>query len=164
MSVLEIAQSINDSALGTALQESLYAFPVVEGIHLLGLAVSFGLLLFIDLRLIGWVLRDVPVSQVVNQLHAWVFGGFAVTFISGALLFVSEASTMVVNTSFWVKTVLMVIAVANALVFEYKWGRRGAAWVDQPVVPASARFAGWASLSLWTLVTISGRLIPYYPG
>jgi len=44
MSALEIAQQLYDSQLGTALRESVYAFPIVEGLHLIGLAFSVGLL------------------------------------------------------------------------------------------------------------------------
>ena len=51
--IIEFLQLLHDSQLGTALRESYFAFPIVEGIHLIGLAVSIGLIAFTDLRLIG---------------------------------------------------------------------------------------------------------------
>ncbi len=162
MSALELARQISDSEIGTALRESLILFPLIEGIHLLGLALSFGLIFFTDLRLIGVFLRTVPVSQVLNSLRRWIFAGFAMTFISGGLLFWAEAETMIENPAFLVKCVAMVIALANAVAFEIAWGKRGAAWVDQPSAPGAARLAGWVSLSFWTTATVGGRLIPYY--
>ena len=160
--IATLAQQLSDSEFGTALRESLYLFPLVEGIHLLGLALSFGLIFFTDLRLIGVFLPRVPVSQILGQLRRWIFAGFALTFATGLLLFWAEAATMVHNPAFLVKVVAIVAALINAIVFEIKWGKRGAAWVDQPAAPGAVRLAGWLSLSLWVAVTISGRLIPYY--
>lgn len=162
MSVIKLAEQVSDSAFGTALRESLYLFPLVEGIHLLGLALSFGLIFFTDLRLIGVFLPQVPVSQILNQLRRWICAGFALTFVTGFLLLWAEAAQMVRNPAFLLKAAAIVLALINAIAFELKWGKLGAAWADQPVTPGAARLAGWLSLSLWTAVTISGRLIPYY--
>ncbi len=72
MSPTELARQISESAVGTALRESLILFPLIEGIHLLGLALSFGLIFFTDLRLIGVFLKQVPVSQILAQLRGWM--------------------------------------------------------------------------------------------
>ncbi|MDB5754423.1 MAG: hypothetical protein JWR56_851 [Massilia sp.] len=162
MSPTALAQQLSDSAIGTALRESLFLFPLIEGLHLLGLALSFGLIFFTDLRLIGVFLPQVPVSQVLNQLRRWIFTGFALTFATGFLLFWAEADSMIRNPAFLIKSAAIVIALVNAAAFEIAWGKRGAAWVDQARAPLAARVAGWTSLSFWTAVTISGRLIPYY--
>lgn len=159
MSLHEIALAINESPFSTALRESQYAFPLVEGVHLLGLALSFGLLLLIDLRLIGWVLRGIPAGQLLHQLRTLLFAGFAATFISGGLLLWAEAESMVDNPAFLFKLGFMLIACVNALLFEVKFGAKTDQWTGQ--VPAAAKLAGWVSLSFWTLSTITGRLIPY---
>jgi hypothetical protein len=156
------ARLFSDSAFGTALRESLILFPLVEGFHLLGLALSFGLIFFTDLRLIGVFLPKVPLSQLLGQLRRWIFTGFALTFATGVLLFWAEADTLVRNPAFLVKCVLIVVALANALAFETLSAKRGEAWIDQGAVPTAARLAGWISLTFWTGATISGRLIPYY--
>jgi len=162
MSPIELARQISDSEIGTALRESLVLFPLIEGIHLLGLALSFGLIFFTDLRLIGVFLPRVPVSNVLNGLRYWIFTGFALTFLSGFLLFWAEAETMIENPAFLVKCVAIVVALINAVAFELAWGKRGAAWVDQATAPGAARLAGWVSLTFWTAATVGGRLIPYY--
>ncbi len=162
MSPVELARQLSESAIGTQLRESLILFPLIEGIHLLGLALSFGLIFFTDLRLIGVFMKDVPVSQILLSLRRWIFTGFALTFITGFLLFWAEADTMIENPAFLVKSGAVVIALINAVAFELSWGRRGAAWVDQAIAPAAARFAGWVSLTFWSAATVGGRLIPYY--
>ena len=160
MSPVELARLLSESETGTALRESLILFPLIEGIHLLGLALSFGLIFFTDLRLIGVFMKDVPVSQILNGLRRWIFAGFALTFISGLLLFWAEADTMIANPAFLVKSAAVAVALVNAVAFELAWGKRGAAWVDQ--APAAAQIAGWVSLTFWSAATVGGRLIPYY--
>ena len=160
-SILEIAQAIESSQVGVAIAESTLVFPLIEAVHLLGLAFSVGLLLIVDLRLLGVVLRQVPAVNVIKQLRLWVFAGFTLTFISGALLFWSAAAQDVVNIAFWAHSIFIALGVANALVFETRLAHRAAEWGNSIRLPSAVRFAGLASLSSWVLVTISGRLIPY---
>jgi hypothetical protein len=159
--LLEVAQAIEGTAFGTALAESPVAFPVVEGLHLIGLSVSVGLLFLIDLRLLGWVLRSVTVAQVLRDLRPYVLGGFALVFTTGVALFFAEAATLVASPAFPFKLLFIALAGANALYFESVVARRPgvATSLDRP--PQAARVAGFASLGLWTAVIVCGRLIPY---
>ena len=162
MTLFEVFHAIQESDSSTVLRESQYAFPLLEALHLLGLAVSFGLILLTDLRLTGLLLKRVPLADLLDQLRHTIFGGFALTFITGGLLFWAEAETLYSNLPFWLKVGCMVVACLNALYFELKWGHRAAQWAHQTVLPAGASRAGWISLGFWTLATIFGRSIPYY--
>ena len=139
MSPTEIAAAIADSAIGTGLRESLVLFPLIEGVHLLGLALSFGLILFTDLRLIGLFLPRVPLSQVLGQLRRYVFTGFALTFFTGVLLFWAEADTMIANPAFLWKLVAIAVALVNAVVFELVLARRYALEFAEADAEASAQ-------------------------
>ena len=162
MTPTDLLQKMYDSSLGSALSESLYIYPLVEGTHLLSLALSFGLILFTDLRLIGLFLRDVPVSQVLQQLRPLLLIGFALTFISGILLTFAAGPGLLATPLFPLKLLFIFIAGLNALWFEIKFGRTVTAWGNDSVFPAGAKIAGWASLISWSLVVILGRLIPYF--
>jgi hypothetical protein len=157
----EFAQTLNDSEIGTALRESVYAFPIVEGLHLIGLAFSVGLLLFVDLRLLGLFLKRVPVQQVMYPLRPWLLGGFALTLASGVLLFAANAVKVVTLPVFFYKLGFIAVAGLNALWFEWRWGRRAHEWGAWSELPLGVRWAGLASLLLWSLVIVTGRLIPY---
>jgi hypothetical protein len=161
MSIIEFAQAVNDSQLGTSIRESLFAYPAIEGLHLLSLAFSVGLIVFTDLRLVGLFLKDVPASDLLKQLRPWVLGGFAVQLFTGVLLFAASAAAVVTLPVFWLKLLVILLAGINVLWFELKWVRRVGDWKDQLVPPGGVRFAGWASLAFWSFVVISGRLIPY---
>lgn len=162
MSITALAVQISETASSTALRESLVLFPLIEGVHLLGLALSFGLILFTDLRLIGVFMPRVPLSQILAQLRRPIMAGFVLTFLTGFLLFWAEADTMIANPAFLVKVGAIVVALLNALAFELTLHRRGVAWADASISPTAARTAGWLSLSFWTVATVGGRLIPYF--
>ncbi len=159
----EWAEQVEYSAVGTAIAESHFAYMLIEAAHLLGVAVAFGLLLLVDLRLLGLVFRSVPAARLLAQLRPWIIGGFALVFVSGVLIFWSSAARMVANPPFDIKILLVVLAGLNALYFELAVGRQLAG--QQPTVetPRAARFAGIASIGLWSLVIVCGRLIPYLP-
>ena len=158
MTLFEICQRLQDTGPATALRESRYVFPLVETIHVLGLTVSVGLILITDLRLIGAAMRREPVSDV-RQLRPWMLGGFAVMFISGALLFYSEAAKVYSSATFRMKLIFLILAGINALVFETTIGRSVLDW--NQAVPPRAKLAGWISLICWTGVIVFGRWTAY---
>jgi hypothetical protein len=162
MSASELLQTMYDSPLGTSLAESLYVYPLVEGVHLLSLAFSFGLIVLTDLRLIGLVFHRVPVSIVLQQLRPWLLGGFVVTFITGILLTFAAGPELIASPVFPLKLLLILFAGLNALWFELKFGRTVIQWGNQTALPAGAKVAGFISLVSWSLVVILGRLIPYF--
>ena len=161
MSLIEFSQALYNSELGTALRESVYMFPMIEGLHLIGLSLSIGLLFFVDLRLLGQFLPHLPVEQILHPLRPWLLSGFVLTFITGILLFVAAAAKIILVTVFFFKLGFIALAGLNALWFEWKWGRKVTAWGGHPVLPVTVRIAGFTSLTLWSLVVIAGRLIPY---
>ncbi|MEI7839931.1 MAG: hypothetical protein WCJ11_05455 [Methylococcaceae bacterium] len=161
MTLIEFAELLYDSELGTSLRESIYAYPIVEGIHLIGLAFSVGLLFFVDLRLLGLFLPNISVSALLHPLRPLILGSFAVTMVTGILLFVASASKIILLDVFFYKLIFIVLAGVNALWFELKWGKHVDHWEFEKLLPKSVQYAGGISLFLWSLVLISGRLIPY---
>jgi hypothetical protein len=161
--LMSYAEYLENTWLGTAIAEGRYAVPLIEGVHLIGLAVAVGLILLVDLRLIGVFLTDIPVKALHRQLQPYVFAGFGVVVIAGVLLFFCEASTVIVSPPWPFKAFFFVLGGANALYFEFITSRRVRALPDKGPLPPATRYAGYASLTLWVLVIICGRLIPYIP-
>ena len=159
--LLELAQRLQDTPLATSLAQSRYEFPVLEGFHLIGLSLSVGLIALIDLRLAGRFLRDIPVVDVLRQLRPWVLAGFVLTFLSGSLLFASEAVTVLSSPAFPFKLLFILLAGLNALYFEVRLARSAAPAAGVDIGARLAGTAGGLSLGLWFLVVASGRLIPY---
>src|SRR5688500_2120768 len=95
-----LAEQIEASAIGMAIAELRYAYPIIEGIHLIGLSVSVGLIFLTDLRLMNVFMTRVPVTDVLRHLRPYVIGGFIAVFVSGALLFWSAAARMLDSPAF----------------------------------------------------------------
>lgn len=159
--VRELCAWIAATRVGTGILESVYLFPVVEGLHLMSIALSVGVLCWLDFRLIGIAFTDQPVSKVWKQVMPLAIVGFSVMFITGGLLFWAEAVTAYNSVHFWIKLGLILLAGLNALYFERVTHRGIAEWDSSPVPPLKARLAGLVSLILWTAVIITGRTMAY---
>ena len=161
MSVLELCLRLENTAVGTLIRESLYGFPIVVAIHILGLALSVGTLVWFDLRLLGVVMQSCRVSEVYRRLAPWLLSGFGAMFVSGTILFVSFATWAYENVYFRIKLAAMVLAGVNALVFHFRTERAIATWDAAPRPPLAARIAGLTSIAVWAVVILAGRMMSY---
>ena len=161
MSILAICQWLQDMPVATALRESQYVFPVVEGTHLLGLALMMGPVMMFDLRLAGVLWRSEPASKIRDIFLPITFVGFGLLILTGSALFWSEAVRCYNSKYFLIKVGLLVVAGLNALVFHRTADRTIAEWDNAPAPPPRAKWAGVSSLVLWTLVIAAGRYTAY---
>jgi hypothetical protein len=161
MSVFGVCEWLESTSAGVLVRESLYGFPVVVAIHILGLTLSVGTLVWFDLRLLGVSMRRCPVSQVYRRLMPWMLIGFAIMFISGGLLFAGFATKAYENLYFRVKLGAIVFAGVNAAVFHFGAERGIGRWDQAPRPPLPARIAGLISIVAWTTVILAGRMMSY---
>ena len=161
MSILEICKMIQDSQIGSGIRESNYFFPVMEGIHVLGIAVSVGTILWFDLRLIGVNMRDQKASEVFEEVEPWMLGGFITMLVTGVLLFLAHAALIYVNTFFRIKMAALTFSALNALYFHLKIQKGIDDWDSSPTLPLKVRMVGLLSIVLWFTVIAAGRLMAY---
>jgi len=155
------AQWLATTSGSIALRESIYMYPIVESVHVLTICVFVGFASILDLRLIGVMLRRVPVSEVARRLLPWMIGGFAIMITTGSLLFYATPIRSYYSIWFRTKMILLVVAGLNAWVFHARIWRSVASWDLDPVMPTAARVAGMASLVLWAGIIVTGRMIAY---
>jgi uncharacterized protein DUF6644 len=156
-----IIQWLQNSSIGTGIRESIWLFPIVETTHVLALALSVGVLIWFDLRLLGWGMKHQPVSQVHKQVMPLAFVGFIVMFISGVALFWSEAEKCYSSGFFRLKVLFLFLAAINAGIFELTTKKTIEDWDKYPVPPIRARMAGLISIISWAAVIIAGRATAY---
>jgi hypothetical protein len=159
--IRDLCQWIAETQVGRGIIESIYLFPIIEGFHLIGIALSVGVLCWFDLRLMGLAFRNQPVSAVWKQVMPVARIGFMLMFLTGGLLFWAEAITAYNSVHFWIKIGLILLAGANAAYFEFVTRGGIASWDNDLVPPRNARLAGLVSLILWTAVIITGRTMAY---
>ena len=161
MSLLPFAQWLADTQGSIALHESLLMYPLIESIHVWALTVFVGFAAALDVRLLGWSMRKMPVSDVARRLLPWMTAGFVVMVISGMLLFYAIPVRSYQSVWFRMKLILLVLAGLNAWVFHAGIWRSVMRWDLDPITPKRARVAGAASLVLWAAIIFSGRMIAY---
>lgn len=160
MSFLGFLQWLEETTFSTSLRESIYMWAVVDGLHIVGLCMFLGLLLFWELRLFNVGVKTAKVSETWDRLSPWIFGGFVFMVITGLLLFTSDPVRFWGNIFFRIKMVAMLLAGLNAVAFHYTVGRRLVDWDTRPL-PGIAHLVGVASITLWVLIVFCGRLIAY---
>jgi hypothetical protein len=160
--VANFFQWLNDLPFSVALREDDWPFPIIETVHILALGLSVGVILWIDLRLIGFTLKHHPVSVVVSQLEPWAKWGFLAMFLSGSLLFLSEPMKCYTATAFRLKAVMLVLAGLNVWYFHARVYPKVAEWDNAPVLPWQARMVGYVSICMWFGIIIAGRWTAYF--
>jgi hypothetical protein len=120
--------------------------PVIESIHLVGVALLVGTIALVDLRLLGLGLRHLKASAVAAALSPWTAAGLVTVLISGPLLFWLDPTRYLKNPAFGLKMVLL----GAALVTHFTIHRSPA---------GRERLAAALSLVLWSCVVLAGRAI-----
>lgn len=161
MSLLPFCEWLASTQWSIALHESLYMYPLVESVHVLTLCLFVGFATLLDLRLLNLIMRDVPVSYVARRLLPWTTAGFIVMVISGVLLFYAIPVRTYQSIWFRFKVVFLILAGINVYVFHTGIWLRVSEWDLDLRSPKAARRAGIASLVLWALIIVFGRLIAY---
>src|SRR5438105_7288844 len=161
MSLLAFFEWLADTSWSVDLHESQYAYSVIESIHVWAMSVFFGSVAIFDLRLLGWILRKVPTSEVVGRLLPWTIAAFVIMVIRGTLLFFAIPLRSYQNIFFRGKMLLMLLAGLNVWIFHSRVFPRVTKWDLDAVPPRAARVAGGLSLVLWIGIVFSGRMIAY---
>jgi hypothetical protein len=140
--------------------ETLWAYPLFETLHTLGMALLIGSLGLINLRILGYK-AELPLVGTLDLLPlAWL--GLTVNVISGLALFLSDAVYFWSSLTFKIKLGLIVLAGINAFVLSqsvFRDARRGGA-IGSNWLP---RILAGSSLVFWVGAIIAGRLIAYLP-
>jgi hypothetical protein len=158
----QFCQWLFDSGIGTGIRESIWVFPIIETVHVLAIALLVGTVAILDLRLLGLALKGEPVSRVAGGVLPLTWTGFAVMFVSGFLLFWSEAAKSYANPAFRIKLLLLLLVGLNPLIFHFTVYRTVGHWNERIVTPLRARSAAVFSLTLWCGIICAGRAIAYF--
>jgi hypothetical protein len=155
--VMSFCQWCSNSFFGHGIRNSVWLFPSIEIIHLLALGVLGGTILIVNMRLLGFRIRNEPVSALAREIHPWMVSSLVVMLVSGFFLFSSEAEKMYGNLAFRAKMVSLSLAV----IFTFTVYRRVTMADENQVPPVWNKLAALVSLVLWAGVGLAGRAIGY---
>jgi hypothetical protein len=143
--------------VGLKVTEAPYGWPALETLHFIGLTLLIGVVLLVDLRMLG-VMRQVS-FPALHRLLPWAILGFAINTLTGMLFFVASPAQYAHNVAFIWKICLLVLAGANAFYFTLF----DEAWNLKPgdEAPASAKVMAVSALVLWVGVLYFGSMLPF---
>lgn len=148
---MEMLYWIEETTIALWVGESLWAYPFLLSLHVVGLAVIVGVVFMLDLRLLG-LFKGLELESLLPLMKfAWV--GFLVNAMSGVLLFSSQASYFVTNVPFLLKISLIFAGAVSTGILQYK---------IRNSMDASSRTLAVISLVVWIGAIVNGRLIAYF--
>jgi hypothetical protein len=157
VNLLPMFQWLEDTGVGRAVRDSIWLFPLIEGVHLIAFAFIGGAIVLVDLRLLGLGLRRQPIAVVAREAQPWLLGSLAVMIASGILLFLSEAVKCYYSQPFRVKMSALFLAV----LFTFTVRRRVVMAYEVPASTIRSRIVAFASIALWGAVAWGGRWIGF---
>ena len=134
------------------LKTNAFAYPSLEIVHILGIALVFGTIWIVDLRILGLV-RAIEVNLLAKLLIPWTLTGFALAAITGLCMFATRVGDLISNPAFVIKMCLLFAAGANAAVLH----RRGAIDAGN----TNTRLQAVLSILIWVATIACGRFIAY---
>lgn len=135
-----------------ALQSHPWAYPVLEMVHIVGIALLVGNLVLLELRVFGRG-RELPVQSLARLSLSLAVAGFTGAAASGLLMFASQPAELLANRAFTLKMLLLCLAGCNAAWFH---ARRSLERLD-----GLARALMLLSTLIWLAVIACGRWIAY---
>ena len=152
----DVLGALENLPLIVALRESTLAYPLVNTLHIIGVALLFGAIVPLDLRLAGWRREAAAVDGLSRLLLPVAICGLLLAACAGLLLFATDARAYAASPLFQAKMMLVVLALLNALAL------RSIDWRRASPPGRRVALAGAASVALWLAVIILGRLIGYF--
>ena len=141
--------------IASTIQGSIWLFPVIEAVHLLGLCLLGGSILLVDLRLMGIGLTRQTVSRLSYQARPWMMVAVITMIATGLPLFLSEAIKCYYNQAFWVKITTLPFALSFTFLIRDRIARADRAGMYIRAI------TGASSVALWFLVAAAGRWIGF---
>ena len=138
------------NALADALNNSEWAFPLAECIHIGGFAVGVGSIALVDFRMLNLGLRHETPARILKYTELWTIGALIFVAFSGFMLFASQPQIYLVNQVFPAKMYLLLAA----LIYNFTIHRKVATMPNPPAMLSKA--VATVSLLLWVLIVFGG--------
>ena len=138
------------NALADSLNNTEWAFPLAECVHIGGFAVGVGSIALVDFRMLNLGLRHETAARILRYTELWTIAGLILVGFSGFMLFASQTHIYLTNQVFPAKMYLLLAA----LVYNFTIHRKVALRENSP--PALSKAVASVSLLLWVLIVFGG--------
>jgi hypothetical protein len=158
IALTEFSKWLAATPLSHTIQTVGWIIPTLQTIHILGVAVLFSSAILVDLRVLRLMQRDVPLPEVAQRFLPVIWPVVVILLLTGSLLIIGEPRRSLLNSTFYLKMSLLVVAVL--LTAGLQW-----LFVAAPDTGRARLIAGQvvatASILVWCGVLFAGRWIAY---
>lgn len=153
--------ALEATAFARALGNSVWAYPLVNAGHILGVALLVGSIVALDLRLLSaW--RCQPLAPLWHVLTRTAGAGLLLAVVFGGLLFATRATEYAASRFFLAKMGVVLAGVVNALALRVMFPPEALEGKPGAAVPGRVRCAAALSLIAWLAALVLGRLVGYF--
>ena len=155
------AEWLSDTSLSQFIQNTFWAIPSVQCIHILSIAAVMSSAIMLMLRVLGLVMRDQPTAEVARRFLPWIWYPLIMLLVSGAILIVGEPGRSLTNSIFQLKMLLLLAAMACTLTLQRPLRTNAMFWESTTGARAGGKLIAMVSLGLWSGIVFAGRWIAY---
>ena len=149
------------TALSHTIQTAGWIIPALQTIHILAVAVLFSSAILMDLRLWRLLQRDVPLPEVARRFLPAIWPVLLILLLTGALLIIGEPRRSLLNTTFYLKMTLLVVAIVLTAGLQWSLASVPEFWEKDWLRRLAARLTATVSVVVWCGIIFAGRWIAY---
>ena len=157
----EFSRWLAATSLSHIIQTTKWVIPALQTIHILSVAVVFSSAVLVDLRLWRLLNRDVPLPDVARRFLPMIWPVLAVLLITGSLLIIGEPKRSLLNSAFYLKMALLVVAIVLTAWLQWSLSSSPNFWDKIEVRRMAGQLAATVSILVWCGILFAGRWIAY---
>jgi hypothetical protein len=147
--------------LSDTIRTAGWIIPALQTIHILAVAVVFSSAILVNLRIWRLLQRDVPLADVAKRFLPVIWPVLVILVVTGGLLIVGEPRRELLNSTFYVKMVLLAIAVLLTVGLQWSLASAPQFWEKRLGARVTIRLAAILSTVVWCGIIFAGRWIAY---
>jgi hypothetical protein len=161
--VTELSLWISETKASLWIGTHFWAIPILQVLHILAIATSFGAVLMINFRILGLNGASRTMTQTVRRYLPWIWWSLLVLVVTGVLMTIGDPPRVLVNPIFWIKMGLLIVMILASIAFQSSVARNTAQWEMTHDGRVRVRIGAVLIILLWCAIMVAGRWIAYAP-
>lgn len=149
------------TSLSHTIQTVGWIIPTLQTIHILSVAVVFSSAVLVDFRIWQLFERDVPLPQVTRRFLPTIWPVLLILLLTGSLLIIGEPRRSLLNSTFYLKMALLVVAILVTAALQGSIASSPAFWEKDRSRRTAGKILATASILVWCGILFAGRWIAY---
>jgi hypothetical protein len=157
----ELSKWLAATSLSHSIQTAGWIIPALQTIHILCVAFVFASAMLVDFRIFRLFEREVPLPEVMRRFLPTIWPVLVILLLTGSLLIIAEPRRSLVNSTFQLKMLLLLIAIVLTATLQRGIASSPAFWEQDRGRRIASQLVATASILVWSGILLAGRWIAY---